>query len=106
MIPTTFISNPLWPSVLLGLYRLFCILSLPSYAAFRILRLNSDNWTWTLIALLFFRDAVGSAASGSIWSQHGFWITSFLVIAIWQGYRRDSKRLRSARERSDGVILA
>ncbi len=83
-------------------------LAFASYAAFAILRLNSTNWVWTLIALLFFRDAIGAAASGAIWGSNGFWITSFLVIAIWQGQQRDIKPaslLQYAKDRPRGIQI-
>jgi hypothetical protein len=52
-------------------------------AAISIIRLKSENWVWTFVALLFLREAIGSAASGSIWGNVNFWISSFVVISFW-----------------------
>ena len=58
-----------------------------SVASLAILRMKDVDWIWTLVALIFLREAIGSAASGSIWGNNGFWITSFMTIAMWFGRR-------------------
>lgn len=45
---------------------------------------RSTIWA-TFVALMFFREALGSFVSGGIWGATGFWIASFLVIAVWHG---------------------
>ncbi|ESX65432.1 hypothetical protein X759_28830 [Mesorhizobium sp. LSHC420B00] len=45
---------------------------------------RSTIWA-TFAALLFFREALGSFVSGGIWGATGFWISSFLIIAVWHG---------------------
>ncbi len=72
----------------IGSIPFFLHLFFASTAAFSILWSNNTNWLWAFIALMFFREAIGAAASFSIWGIPGFWITSFLVIAIWHGRRR------------------
>lgn len=54
---------------------------------------NSTIWA-TFTAVLFFREALGNFVSGSIWGAPGFWITSFLAIAVWyDGYPNVRRRL-------------
>lgn len=74
---------------LLGSAPFFLHTFLALKSAILVLRLKNANWVWTFISILFIREAVASAASGSLWGNTGFWMTSFLVIAIWSGHRRD-----------------
>lgn len=62
-------------------------------ATIGILREKERSFTRLFVALLFIRDAIGSAASGAIWGASGFWITSFLVIVMWYGRKRDQRYL-------------
>lgn len=48
----------------------------------------------TFAAVSFVREAIGSAVSGSIWGNTGFWITSFVSIVVWYGdYSTASRRM-------------
>jgi hypothetical protein len=64
-------------------------------AAAGILREKERSFTRVFVALLFVRDAIGAAASGSLWGTPGFWITSFLVIVMWHGRKRMRYRVLS-----------
>jgi O-antigen ligase len=72
-------------------------------AAIGLIREREGAFTRVFVALLFIRDGVGAAASGGLWGVSGFWITSFLVIAMWYGRQRD-QRLFFARRRRDGML--
>jgi len=61
-------------------------------AAVGVLRSKDVSWFWTLVALLYFREAIGGAFSGSIWGSNGVWITSFMLIAMWYGSQKDRRR--------------
>lgn len=56
--------------------------------AIGLIRMRDGSATGTFIALLFIRDAVGSAGSGGVWGVAGFWLSSFMVIAMWYGRTR------------------
>ncbi|RWO40483.1 MAG: hypothetical protein EOS11_20025 [Mesorhizobium sp.] len=45
---------------------------------------RSTIWA-TFTAVIFFKEALGGLVSGSIWGATGFWIASFLTIAVWYG---------------------
>lgn len=64
-------------------------------AAWGLLRERERSLSRTFVALLFIREAVGAAASGAIWSVAGFWISSFLVMAMWYPRRRQSRLPRT-----------
>lgn len=66
-------------------------LAMAGRAAIGILRERDRSFTRVFVALLFIRDAIGAAASGSLWGAPGFWITSFLVIVMWYGRKRDER---------------
>ena len=57
-------------------------------AAIAIIRDKAAPRMHLFVALLFIRDAVGAAASGAVWSASGFWITSFVIIAVRSRIRR------------------
>ena len=83
---------------LLGSAPFFLHVFLALRSALLVLRLKYVSWVWTFISILFMREAMGSAASGSLWGNTGFWMTSFLVIAIWSGHRRElavNRRIQS-----------
>lgn len=80
---------------LLGTFPLFLHLLFSTISAVGVLRSKDLNWFWTLIALLYFREAIASAASGSIWVNNGFWITSFMLTAMWYGRRQDVQRAQA-----------
>ena len=83
---------------LLGSAPFFLHVFLALRSALLVLRLKNVSWVWTFISILFMREAMGSAASGSLWGNTGFWMTSFLVIAIWSGHRRElavNRRIQS-----------
>jgi hypothetical protein len=63
-------------------------------ASVGLIRERTNSFTRVFMALLFIRDAIGAAASGAIWGVPGFWISSFLVIAMWYGRKRDERLLR------------
>lgn len=63
--------------------------------AIGLIRMREGSATATFIALLFIRDAIGSAGSGGVWGVSGFWLSSFLVIAMWYG-RPKNVRMRAA----------
>lgn len=77
---------------IVGSLPLIVHLCFASFASLSILRLRQGSWVWTFFALLFFREAIGSGASGSIWGNVNLWITSFIVIAIWDGHKREGLR--------------
>ncbi|QQS55460.1 MAG: O-antigen ligase family protein [Candidatus Competibacteraceae bacterium] len=58
-------------------------------ATIGIIRNHTDSFAHVFIALLFIRDFIGSQFSGSLWGSSGFWITSFIVISIWYGRKRN-----------------
>lgn len=60
-------------------------------AAWGLLRERERSLSRAFVALLFIREAVAAAASGAIWSVAGFWITSFLVVAMWYTGRRPGR---------------
>lgn len=62
------------------------------WAAAAIIRNPGANWIWVFVALMTFRSAIGSAASGSIWGNSELWISSFLSISIWTGMKRNRER--------------
>jgi len=73
---------------------LFCIhLIFATVAAIGVLRTRNIGWFWPFIALLYFREAIAGAASGSIWGNNGLWITSFMLIAMW--FRQNSRGSRA-----------
>ncbi|MER9962670.1 O-antigen ligase family protein [Mesorhizobium sp. M0045] len=57
---------------------------------------NSTIWA-TFAAVMFFREALGNFVSGGIWGATGFWITSFLTIAVWYGGFPIAPRKEAAR---------
>lgn len=71
-------------------------------AAIGLIRERPPSFTRVFVALLFIRDAIGTAASGAIWGVPGFWITSFLVIVMWYGRKRDERSFHAGlwRQRS------
>jgi O-antigen ligase len=73
-------------------------------AAIGLIREKAASFTRVFIALLFIRDAIGAAASGSLWGATAFWITSFLVIAMWYGRQRD-QRVRLAQWRRQSMLI-
>ncbi|PAQ10178.1 hypothetical protein CIT26_09455 [Mesorhizobium temperatum] len=65
-----------------------------------LIRNSEGSFAGAFVALLFIREAVGAAASGGIWSVSGFWISSFLVIVMWQ-----SKKVALTRSAFDARSL-
>jgi len=61
-------------------------------AAAGIIRTHRFSIAPVLVSILFFREAIASMASGSLWGNTGFWITSILVIVFWYGQPRCLKR--------------
>lgn len=84
---------------IVGTLPFFLHIGLAARAAYGLLRQSEPSFTSMFIALLFIRDAVGAAASGGLWSAAGFWITSFLAIAMWYGRRQDIQLLHSRERR-------
>jgi O-antigen ligase len=80
-------------------------------AAWGLLRERERSLSRAFVALLFIREAIGAAASGAIWSVAGFWITSFLVIAMWYPHQRERHlpgmrgRVTGARPPADRVSI-
>jgi hypothetical protein len=60
-------------------------------AAIGLIREKDASFTHVFVALLFIRDGIGAAASGAIWGASGFWIASFIVIAMWYGRRGEER---------------
>jgi hypothetical protein len=52
-------------------------------AAIGIIRTPEFSRAPTFIAIQFIFYAMGSATSGGVWGAAGFWICSFMVIALW-----------------------
>jgi len=73
--------------------------AIASRATWGLLREREASLSRVFIALLFIRDAVGAGASGALWGVPGFWISSFLVIAMWYGRRQDIRRLQARRQK-------
>lgn len=56
---------------------------------------NATVWA-TFAAVMFFREAFAGFVSGSVWGATGFWIASFVTIAVWYGgYPNTQRRLWS-----------
>jgi hypothetical protein len=70
---------------LVGATPFFAHLLFAIRASVGLIRQRDASPTRTLVALLFIRDAIGAAGSGGLWGVSGFWITSFMVIAMWYG---------------------
>lgn len=66
-------------------------------AAIGIIRNHTLSFAHVFIALLFVRDLIGSQFSGSLWGSSGLWITSFIVISIWYGRKRNQPTQRVTR---------
>lgn len=75
-------------------------------AAFGILREPAQTIVRPLVALFFIREAIGSAASGSLWGSAGFWIASFLTIAMWYGRKQQEHRSSRRRLRAQPLPAA
>ncbi len=67
-------------------------LTLATRAAVGIIRERCFSIAAVLVAVLYFREAIASMASGSLWGNTGFWITSVLVIVFWYGRPKRLKR--------------
>lgn len=73
--------------------------AIASRATWGLLREREASLSRVFVALLFIRDAVGAGASGALWGVPGFWISSFLVIAMWYGRQHDLRLLRARRHK-------
>lgn len=60
-------------------------------AAIGIVRSSTQEIAPKFVSLLFFKQLVSDAASGTVYNATVFWIASFLLIALWYG-RPDSRR--------------
>ena len=72
---------------LVGSIPFFVHVFIASVSAVRLVHSRKGTFVGTFVALLFFRDAIGAAAAGSIWGNAGFWISSFLVISMFRATR-------------------
>lgn len=77
---------------IIGAIPFFIHTAIASTAAIRLIRNKRNSVTGAFIALLFFRDAIGAAAAGSLWGNAGFWISSFMVIALQNVQARSRRR--------------
>ena len=59
-------------------------------ASVGLIRARDKSRAQVFVALLFIRSAVGTASSGSLYGSSGFWISSFIVIAMWYWKQRRS----------------
>jgi O-antigen ligase len=91
---------------LVGAVPLFLHVGMALRAAVGLIREPEGSFARSFVALLFIRDAIGAAASGSLWGNTGFWITSFLVIAMWYGRQRDQRLLLAQQWRRQGMLGA
>ncbi len=71
-----------------------------SYSAFGLIRNRHESAVGAFVALLFFRDAIGAAAAGSLYANAGLWISSFLVIALRQAQPARIRRRRIVSSRA------
>ncbi|TIT21301.1 MAG: O-antigen ligase family protein [Mesorhizobium sp.] len=53
-----------------------------------------------LTAVLFIREAIAGMASGSLWGNSVFWVTSALTISFWYGYQGFLAKARNAEIRA------
>lgn len=53
-----------------------------------------------LTAVLFIREAIAGMASGSLWGNSVFWVTSALTISFWYGYQGFLAKARNAENRA------
>ncbi|MER8815596.1 O-antigen ligase family protein [Mesorhizobium sp. M0965] len=69
-----------------------CLLAIR--AAIGVIRSKRFPLIAVFAAVLFIKEAIGSAGSGSLWGNSAFWITSVMVITFWYGSKRE-RRSRS-----------
>ncbi|MER9596985.1 O-antigen ligase family protein [Mesorhizobium sp. M0244] len=53
-----------------------------------------------LAAVIFIREAIAGVASGSLWGNSVFWVTSALTISFWYGYQGFLAKTRNAEIRA------
>ncbi|WP_287364150.1 O-antigen ligase family protein [Mesorhizobium sp.] len=53
-----------------------------------------------LTAVIFIREAIASLASGSLWGNSVFWVTSALTISFWYGYQGFLAKSRNLENRA------
>ncbi|TIO29571.1 O-antigen ligase family protein [Mesorhizobium sp.] len=69
-------------------------------SAVGIIRAGKFPLAAVLTAVLFIREAIASLASGSLWGNSGFWVTSALTISFWYGFQGFLHKSRNLENRS------
>ena len=79
---------------LLGAIPFFIHLGFATLASIGIVRSRDSSLVAKFLALTFVRESIVNSFAGSIWGATSFWISSFMVIALWYGRRRNSPNQR------------
>lgn len=93
--PHNFYLESLMAVGLLGSLPLFIHLGFATNAALRTIRNKKYGLIGSLVAVLYFRDAINVAGSGAVWSNTEFWITSTLILSLWYFKKPTARSTRS-----------